>query len=98
MSLPSVRVLKHHGSQLWVPQLFSLYWHRDNRLVAGEDELVLKRCATGASRVESLLPFQDEKEHLQPSNSDFYLEDDGSMENEKPFNIKELFLPMQKLF
>ena len=28
----------------------------------------------------------------------FIFEDDGSMENEKPFNIKELFLPMQKLF
>ena len=61
-------------------------------------DLFVQRCATGASRVESLLPFQDEKEHLQPSNSDFYLENDGSMENEKPFNIKELFLPMHKMF
>ena len=61
-------------------------------------DLFVQRCATGASSVEPFLPFPDEKEHLQPSNSDFYLEDDGSMENEKPFNIKELFLPMQKLF
>ena len=58
----------------------------------------MQGCATGASSVESFFPLPDERDHLQPSNSDFYLEDDGSMENEKPFNIKELFLPMKKLF
>jgi hypothetical protein len=44
-------------------------------------------CATGASSVESFLPLPDERDHLQPSNSDLILrvmvawriEDDGSM-------------------
>jgi hypothetical protein len=61
-------------------------------------DLFVQGCATGASSVESFLPFPDERDHLQPCNNDFYLEDDGNMENEKPFNTKELFLPIQKLF
>jgi hypothetical protein len=35
-------------------------------------DLFVQGCATGASSVESFLPFPDEREHLQPSNSDFY--------------------------
>ena len=47
----------------------------------------MQGCATGASSVEPFLPLLDERDHLQPSNSNFDLEDDGSMENEKPFKL-----------
>ena len=47
----------------------------------------MQGCATGASSVEPFLPLLDERDHLQPSDSDSDLEDDGSMENEKPFKF-----------
>jgi len=45
-------------------------------------DLFVQRCATGASSVESFFLFPEERDHLQPSNSDFYLEDDGTYEFE----------------
>lgn len=41
----------------------------------------------GASSVEPFLPLPDERDHFQPSDSDSDLEDDGCMENEKPFKL-----------
>ena len=41
----------------------------------------------GASNVEPFSPLPDERDHLQPSDSDFDLEDDGYLENEKPFKL-----------
>ena len=41
----------------------------------------------GASGVDPFLPLSDERDHLQPSDSDSDLEDEGCMENEKTFKL-----------
>ena len=41
----------------------------------------------GASSVDPFLPLSDERDHLQPSDSDSDLEDEGCMENEKTFKL-----------
>jgi len=41
----------------------------------------------GASSVDPFLPLSDERDHLQPSDSDSNLEDEGRMENEKTFKL-----------
>ena len=41
----------------------------------------------GASGVDPFLPLSDERDHLQSSDSDSNLEDEGCMENEKNFKL-----------
>ncbi|KAH9331372.1 hypothetical protein KI387_003480 [Taxus chinensis] len=41
----------------------------------------------GASSVEPFLPLPDDRDHLQPSDSDTDFEDDGFMDNEKAFKL-----------
>jgi E3 ubiquitin-protein ligase UBR4 len=54
---------------------------------------ICARICTGVSSVEPFLPLLDERDHLQPFDSDSDLGDDGNMNDEKPFKF---FVPKEE--
>ena len=71
----------YHYGVGWVRGTSCLYFNPHKYVSSNTTSL------RGDNNVEPLLPLPDERDHLHPSNSDSNLEDNGCMENEKPFKL-----------